>query len=246
MTQKIQIGTLEVELELKNIKHIHLSVNPPFGAVKITAPLKSNIEAIRGFAASRIGWIRAQQKKMMHQERAEPLDFITRESHYVWGKRYLLEVVEHDAAPSIELDFNKIVLKVRPSTSTEKRAETLDAWYRSLVKQASPKIMANLAPSLGVTLPRLHVQRMKTRWGSFCSKSNSIRLNSELAKKPPECLEYILAHEMAHQVEHTHGDKFRELLDRVVPKWEFSKDMLSRLPLRDEDWSSNEKGKNKG
>lgn len=236
MRDFIRVGNLEVEIEFKSIKHIHLSVNPPKGHVRISAPLKTNTEALTSFVASRIGWIRSQQKKMQEQPRAEPLEYISKESHYVWGKRYLLEVEEHDAPPHVELRFNTIVLRVRPGTSTEKRAEILDEWYRGLIKEASPAIMQKIAPALGVTLPRFRVQKMKTRWGSFCAKTNSIRVNSELAKKPPECLEYIVAHEMAHQLEHRHNAEFKEILDRIVPQWELYKDVLKRLPLRSEEW----------
>lgn len=236
MVTKIRLGRIAVDVIKKDIKNIHLSVNPPTGKVRISAPLRMDIDTIRVFAITKLSWIKSQQKKLREQERETPREYIDRESHYVWGKRYLLRVVEKDAAPGIELAHSKLILRIRPATSRERRREVLEAWYREKLKQAVPALLAKWEPVMGVKVKRFFVQRMKTKWGSCTPRTGSIRLNTDLAKKPPGCLEYIVLHEMAHLLEPTHNARFVALMDGYMPKWRFYKDELNRLPVRHEDW----------
>lgn len=236
MVTKIRLGRIAVDVIKKDIKNIHLSVNPPTGKVRISAPLRMDIDTIRVFAITKLSRIKSQQKKLREQERETPREYIDRESHYVWGKRYLLRVVEKDAAPGIELAHSKLILRIRPATSRERRREVLEAWYREKLKQAVPALLAKWEPVMGVKVKRFFVQRMKTKWGSCTPRTGSIRLNTDLAKKPPGCLEYIVLHEMAHLLEPTHNARFVALMDGYMPKWRFYKDELNRLPVRHEDW----------
>lgn len=236
MVKQIRLGRIAVDVIKKDIKNIHLSVNPPTGKVRISAPLRMDIDTIRVFAITKLSWIKNQQKKLRAQERETPREYIDRESHYVWGKRYLLKVVEKDAAPGVELAHSKLILRVRPATNRERRREILDAWYREKLKQAVPALLAKWEPVMGVKVKRFFVQRMKTKWGSCTPGTGSIRLNTDLAKKPPGCLEYIALHEMAHLLEPTHNARFVALMDGYMPKWRFYKDELNRLPVRHEDW----------
>jgi predicted metal-dependent hydrolase len=190
-----------VDVLKKDIKNVHLSVYPPTGKVRISAPLRMNLDTIRVFAISKLDWIKQQQKKLRDQERESPREYLDCESHYVWGKRYLLEVLEKDAAPKVQLQHNKIRLHLRPASSARRKQEILEAWYRERLKEAVPPLIAKWEPLLGVKVQRFLVQRMKTKWGSCNHKARSIRLNTELAKKPVECLEYIVVHEMAHLLE---------------------------------------------
>ena len=236
MSSTIQLGDIDVDVTQKNIKNVHLSVYPPTGRVRISAPLHMSLETIRVFAISKLAWIKQEQRKLREQERETPRDYVGRESHYVWGKRYLLKVVEVDAAPCVELKHSNIILKVRQKSSRAKKQEIMAQWYRSLVKDATTPLIAKWEPLLGVKVSKLFVQQMKTKWGSCNPVAKNIRLNSELAKKPPECLEYIVVHEMVHLIEATHNQKFIKLMNRFMPAWRHHRDDLNRRPLAHENW----------
>ena len=236
MAMQINLGEISVEVVKKDIKNIHLSVYPPTGTVRISAPLRMNLDTIRVFAISRLGWIKKQQQKLKKQEREAPRDYLDRESHYLWGKRYLLKVVEEDAAPRVELKHKKIILQVRSGTSRDKKKAILEEWYRERLKEVIPTLIVKWEKLMNVKVKRFIVRRMKTKWGSCNPSSKSIRLNTELAKKLPDCLEYIVVHEMAHLREPTHNSRFISLMDSVMPKWEFYREMLNRSPLRHESW----------
>ncbi len=236
MGSKISLGDFDAEVVFKKIKNVHLSVYPPHGMVKISAPLHMNIDTIRVFALTRLSWIKKQQKKLREQERETPREYIERESHFVWGKRYLLEVVEEEAPPRIELRHRTLQLHVRPHTSDEARAAIVSQWLRDHIRSALPDLIARWEPRIGVHVEKVFVQHMKTRWGSCNYKAGHIRLNTELAKKPPECLEYILVHEMAHLLEPTHNARFMALMEQFIPKWRVYRDLLNQLPVRHEEW----------
>lgn len=233
---QIDLGDMQIEVVRKDIKNLHLSVLPPKGRVRIAAPRHMNLDTIRVFAISKITWIKCQQRKMLSQQREAPREYLDRESHYVWGRRYVLKRVEREAAPSIELKHSRLVLQVRPGTDEARSQEILDSWYRDQIRAAIPDLIAKWEPVIGVKVDRVFVQRMKTRWGSCNPATRSIRLNTDLAKKPPECLEYILVHEMAHLVEPTHNARFVALMHVFLPPWQNLKGSLNELPVRHEDW----------
>lgn len=236
MVAKIELGDIPVDVVKKDIKNLHLSVYPPAGKVRISAPLRMNLDTIRVFAISKLGWIKQQQQKLQAQERETPREYLDRESHYVWGKRYLLTVIESDEMSAVEVKHNQMHLRVRPGTSDKKKQAIVEDWYRAQLKQALPALITKWEPLIGVKVARFFVQRMKTKWGSCNPTSKSIRLNTELAKKPLECLEYIIVHEMVHLREPTHNSRFIALMDSFVPKWQFYRDALNKLPVRHEAW----------
>jgi len=227
----IKLGEVAVDVVKKDIKNIHLSVYPPTGRVRISAPTRMSLETIRLFAISKLGWIKQHQKKLRQQEREAPREYLDRESHYVWGKRYLLKIVESEGAPLLELKHKSMLLSVRPGTSEEIKRDAVEAWYREQIKAAAPALIAKWEPLLGVRVHRFFVQRMKTKWGSSRPESQSIRLNTELAKKPPECLEYIVVHEMAHFLVRRHDDRFIGLMNQHLPHWKAYRDQLNSAPL---------------
>lgn len=236
MVTQFNLGEITVDVVQKDIKNIHLSVYPPSGRVRISAPLRMDIDTIRVFAIAKLGWIKGQQKKLVEQERETPREYLERESHYVWGKRYLLKIEEHDAAPKVELKHNKMILRIRPATCQERKEEIFEGWYREQLKAALPPLIAKWEVLMGVRVGRCFVQKMRTKWGSCSHDSRNIRLNTDLAKKPPECLEYIVVHELAHLLEPTHNQRFSALMDQFMPKWRFYKDQLNKLPVRHMDW----------
>ena len=234
---QINLGDIAVDVVLKDIKNLHLSVHPPTGRVRISAPKRMRIDTIRVFAISKLDWIKQQQTKLREQERETPRDYVDRESHYVWGKRYLLTVSERDEPPSIELKHSRMLLRVRPGTDEDKRQALVEEWYRERLREAVPALLARWQPLLGVRVERFFVQRMKTKWGSCNHKARTIRLNTELAKKPAECLGYIVLHELVHLVEPTHNARFVAQMDQFMPRWQLHRQVLNRLPVRREKWS---------
>ncbi len=237
MSMQLKLGDVTVDVVRKDIKNVHLSVYPPTGRVRVSAPTRMSLDTIRVFAISKLDWIKKQQEKLREQERETPREFLDRESHYVWGRRYLLKVIEVDQAPRVELKHGKMLLRVRPGSGRDKRDAIVAEWYRQQLRFALPSIVAKWEALMGVKVERVFVRQMKTRWGSCNPRSKSIRLNTDLAKKPSECLEYIVVHEMVHLLEATHNSRFVALMDQFVPRWRFYRDQLNQLPVRHEEWT---------
>lgn len=237
MVKTIQLGEISADVILKDIKNIHLSVYPPTGAVRISAPLRMDLETIRVFALTKLGWIKKQQTIFREQNRETPREYLDRESHYLWGNRYLLKIVENNSTPMVILEHSEMVLQVRPGADAEKRHSVLDKWYRQQLKEAVPPLIANWEEQLNVSAARFIIQKMKTKWGSCSRASQTIRLNLELAKKPPECLEYVIVHELTHLIEPTHNSRFLGLMSQYLPKWKFYREELNRLPVKHEEWT---------
>lgn len=236
MKSRLKLGDITVDVTLKDIKNIHLSVYPPTGAVRVSAPRHLDLDTIRVFTLSKLNWIRKQQTKLREQEREKSREYLDRESHYLWGKRYLLKVVKSDSPPEVTLKHSEIILQVRPQMGSQKRGLILNEWYRQILKDSTFPLVKKWETKLGVTTSRVIVQRMKTKWGSCTPASGIIRINLELAKKPSECLEYIIVHELLHMIEPSHNEKFITLMDKYLPKWKFYRAELNRMPVRHEDW----------
>jgi predicted metal-dependent hydrolase len=236
MEETIQIGEFAIQVTRKGIKHVHLSVHPPDGRVTLVAPTATRLEVARAYAISKLGWIRQQQNRLKNQARETPRQFIERESHYLWGRRYLLTVAHADARPCVRLDHKRITLTVRPGSSAEKRAEVMHEWHKSLLHEVVPGLIARWEAKLGVQVKRYFLQRMKTRWGGCNHRAGHIRLNTELVKKPKDLLEYVIVHEMMHLLEPTHSERFMTLLDKHYPGWREARAELNELPLSAESW----------
>lgn len=233
---KVKLGDITIDVIQKDIKNIHLSVHPPTGRVRISAPSRMALDTIRVFAISKLSWIKKQQAKLKNQEREAPREFLNRESHYFKGKRYLLKVVERDAAPRVLLKHSILELHVRPGTREEKRKTILDEWYRQQLKELVPTFIEKWEKKMNVQVNEFGIKKMKTKWGTCTREAKRIWLNLELAKKPIECLEYIVVHEMAHFLERNHNDRFISLMNEFMPKWRFHKDELNRLPVSHVNW----------
>lgn len=237
MASQIQLGGIAVDVVLKDIKNVHLSVYPPTGRVRVSAPERMSLDTIRAFCISKLDWIQQQQKKLREQEREPPREYVDRESHWLWGRRYLSTVIESEELPWIELDHSRMLLRVRPGADVQKRRAVVEEWYREQIRLEMPFLLSEWQPRIGVQSEWFYVQRMKTKWGSCNHQARTIRLNTELAKKPPECLEYIVVHELVHLLEPTHNARFVAIMDRVMPQWRHRRDVLNRLPVRREEWS---------
>ena len=208
MREVIELGDILITVTQKEIKNVHLSVHPPDGRVTMSAPKETRPEVARAYAISKINWIREQQEKLRKQARETPREFVERESHYLWGRRYLMTVIEQDSKPCVALDHERITMSVRPGSDQAKRASIIHEWHKSLLHEFIPPLIAKWELKLGVHVVAYFLQRMKTKWGSCNYNAGHIRLNTELVKKPKDLVEYVVVHEMVHLIEPTHSDRF--------------------------------------
>jgi predicted metal-dependent hydrolase len=237
MTETIQVGEIAIALTRKDIKNVHLSVYPPNGRVTLVAPSGTRLEVARAYAITRLGWIRRQRERLRAQARETPRRFIERESHYLWGRRHLLSVIERNAKPSVTVDHRRIRLAVRPGSTKPKRDAVIHAWHKALLYDALPPLIARWERKLCVRVGGFYLQRMKTKWGSCNHRSGHIRINTELVKKPKDLLEYVIVHEMVHLIEPRHSEHFITLMDKHYPSWREARAELNELPLAAQAWS---------
>jgi len=237
MKESIRLGNIAIQVTRKAIKNVHLSVHPPDGRVTLSAPENTRLEVARAYAISRLGWIRQQQEKLRDQARETPRRFVQRESHYLWGRRYLLTVVEEEAKPGVSLDHRQITLRIRPGSSENKRGEVIHDWHKRLLHGFIPSLIQTWEPKLSVNVAGYFLQRMKTKWGSCNHRAGHIRLNTELVKKPKDLIEYVVVHEMVHLIEPTHSNRFIAILSEHYPTWREARAELNDLPLAAEVWN---------
>ncbi len=235
--KELVVSGIAVQVVRKNIKNLHLAAYPPDGRVRIAVPLHVDDEAVRLAVASKITWIRKQQADYADQPRQSRREMVTGESHYVRGKRYRLNVIESSGKQAVRLRGSKLELTVRPGATAEQRFELLSRWHRDQLKAEIPKLLEKWQPLVGEAAGEWGIKKMRTRWGPCNADARRIWLNLELAKKSPECLEYIVVHELVHLIERTHNDTFKAHMDRVMPQWRLHRDTLNAAPLGHEDWS---------
>jgi predicted metal-dependent hydrolase len=236
MIEYLNVGDISIEVAFKDIKNIHLSVYPPSGQVRIAAPERMDLDTIRLYAISKMSWIRKNQKIFQNQERETPREYLNLESHYVWGQRYLLKIIEEEQAPDVELKHKHLILTIRPGADQEKREAIVSAWYRDELRDKAKPIFEKWEKTLKVNPNEIIVRWMKTKWGSCNPETKNILLNTELAKKPEICLEYIIIHELIHLIEPKHNMDFEILMDKYMPHWKEIRDELNRAPLGHVDW----------
>lgn len=227
----LELGDVSVEITRKGVKHVHLAVHPPDGRVTLVAPTGTRLDVARAYAVTKLPWIRDQRAKLRAQAREAPRRYVTRESHWLWGRRYLLVLKEREAKPEVTLDHRRITLHVRPGSTLEQRQAVVHRWHLSLLHEAVRPLVAQWERRLGVRVSRYFLQRMKTRWGGCNHAAGTVRLNTELVKKPKDLLEYVIVHEMVHLIEPNHGPRFLALLDEYYPAWREARAELNELPL---------------
>jgi predicted metal-dependent hydrolase len=232
----LSIANIEVDVVRKDIKNMHLAVYPPSGRVRLSAPLKTDLEVVRLFAISKLGWIKKHIKNFKAQPRETKRIFKSGESHFFRGKRYVLEVKEGAPKNYVELDVKKIHLFIKEDVSVEKRELILREWYRKQLKQILPELIQKWEKVIGVEADEWAVKLMRTKWGACNIEEKRIWLNLELAKKPTICLEYIIVHELVHLLERNHNDRFIHHMNTFMPKWRFHRDELNKLPVAHTDW----------
>lgn len=227
----MKIGDLLIDVVKKDIKNLHLGVYPPDGRVRIASPSKVSDESIRLFAISKLSWIKKQQAKFQAQSRQSPREYVSGESHYYKGDRYLLNVIYHQAPPKVVIrNKTYIDLYVREGSSQQQREKVLIEWYRQQLKAELPDLIAQWQQIIGVSINDWGVKKMRTKWGTCNIQAKRIWLNLELIKKPQHCLEYVIVHELVHLLERNHGDLFKAYMNKFMPNWMFYKEELNYLP----------------
>lgn len=232
----LEIGPITMQLNRKAIKNLHISVLPPDGRVRVSAPESMTETAIRMAVISRLPWIKKQQRDFAKQPRQSDREMVSGECHYLWGKRYRLNVVERSGRHEVRVGRGKIHLYVNPGTSLENKALVLSAYCRVGLKARIISLLEYWQSEIGVEAASWGVKKMKTKWGSCNTEAKRIWLNLELAKKPPECLEYILVHELVHLLERKHSERFKAYMDKFLPDWKERRNLLNRMPLAHGHW----------
>ncbi|MCK0101969.1 SprT family zinc-dependent metalloprotease [Pseudohalocynthiibacter sp. F2068] len=229
--ETIELGDLDISVTRKDVKNVHLTVHPPEGIVSLVIPLDTRLEIARAYAATRIGWIRQKQEQFRQQAREEPRHFISGESHFVWGRRRLLEVEPQQGRPEVVVSPNRIVMRVDPRASETRREGVFRSWVLSEMHRTVPRHISKWEAVLGVGPQRYFLQKMKTKWGSCNHAAQAIRINTELVKKPRDLLDYVVLHEMIHLIEPKHSDSFFAILSRHYPDWQDARRDLNEMPI---------------
>lgn len=236
---RITVSGIEVDVLRKPIKNAHLAVYPPMGRVRLAVPETMSENAIRLLVVSKLSWLKRHRVRLEAQEREPPREYVTGESHYFLGRRYLLRVEEGRAPVGVTIvNKRRMVLRVRPGATKERRARIMADWYRDELRTLASACFAQWTDTIGARPARWGIKVMRTKWGSCNHRTGSIWLNLELARKPIKCLEYIVVHELVHLLEHTHNERFLAYLDHFMPQWRVYRQTLNRLPVRHEAFES--------
>ncbi|UFU07950.1 M48 family metallopeptidase [Ruania halotolerans] len=232
----LSVRGIDIDVIYKDIKNLHIGVYPPMGRVRVAAPQRLDDVQVRLAVIQRLPWIQRQRKELRGTPRQSEREMVTGESHYVWGVRRRLKVVERPGRSHLEVDGERLVLYTPADSTADKRRENLDQWYRQQLRDVLPEVIARWEAKFEVSVPKWTIRRMKTKWGSCNRETRHIWFNVELAKKHPDCLEYIVVHEMAHYFERNHGERFTKLMDGLMPDWRRRRGELNGSPLAEETW----------
>ena len=232
----LTVRGIGIDVFFKDIKNLHIGVYPPFGRVRVAAPLRLDDDAVRLAVIQRLAWIRKQRVRLQSADRQSQREMVTGESHFLWGIRYRLKVIEQPGRVHLTVAGKRLELCVPTETCAEERRTVLDRWYRAQLKAVIPDLIATWEPAIGRTAPAWTIRRMKTKWGSCNRKTGHLWFNVELAKKHPDCLEYVIVHEMTHLLERNHTERFTVLMGKHLPDWRGRRDQLNGAPLAHEEW----------
>ena len=232
----LTVRGIGIDVIYKDIKNLHIGVYPPLGRVRVAAPLRLDDDRVRLAVIQRLPWIKKQREQLQSANRQTKREMVTGESHYVWGIRHRLKVVERPGSAHVEVDGERLLLYMPVGTDRDARLAVLQRWQREQLRQRIPALLAQWEPVIERNVTKWSIRRMKTKWGSCNRETGHIWFNLELAKKDPAHLEYIVVHEMTHLLERNHGRRFTKLMDKFLPEWRAMRDHLNGAPLADEEW----------
>lgn len=235
-SHKLRVAELEVEVVRKAIKNLHISVHPPLGRVRVAAPHAMSDDAVRRAVVTRLGWIKRQRSAFANQPRSGAPEFVSGESHWVFGRRYRLQVVEHDAPAEVSICGGRLQLRCKPGMTAAGRARVLDAWYRERLAEVVAPMFGRWCRRIGVDASGFRIKRMRTKWGTCSVRARRIWMNVEIARRPQRCVEYLLVHELVHLLEAKHGPKFVAIMDQHLPSWRRLRSLLNDGPLAHQNW----------
>ena len=227
MNTRLDIYDIGIEVTFKKIRNIHLRICPPDGRVQVSAPMRTTLAEIRDFATSKLAWIRKHRTSIVAEPRAPKKEFLDGDSLSLWGRPLTLGIEETRGRPRAQLEGDFLVLRVGPGTDIEGREKLVDFFYKEALRETVLPLLELWQARLGVRASALSIRRMKSKWGSCFPARERIGLNSELAKKSPQLLEYVLVHELVHLFEANHGPRFKSLMDRYLPNWKELRDKLN-------------------
>jgi predicted metal-dependent hydrolase len=230
----VVLAGLEIELVRKEIKNLHLAVYPPDGRIRLAAPIKTDISTLEVYIASKIPWIRKQQRAIDRQPRQSNRLFEERESHFYQGRRYLLRIAEQAQGkkPEVRIFRKKFLeLRVQQPDSFEMKRNVVESFYRAELRKTLEELIPIWEARMEVTTAKWRIKSMKTKWGSCNPDTGNLLFNLELAKQPIECVEYVVAHELAHLLERTHNGIFQALLNQHLPNWRILRERLAETPI---------------
>jgi len=231
LSETLKIGSIDIEIHRKDVKNLNITVHPPLGDVRVSVPLSMSETSMRMAIIGRLTWIKKQQADFKEQRRQSKREMISGESHYLWGKHYRLNVIERNGKHVIKKHGKWLDLYVSPNATEDNRRKVIEAFYRIELKAALDDLLVEWQKRLHVKLNAYGIRKMKTKWGSCNTDAARTLFNLELAKKPYECLEYIVVHELVHLLVRTHNDEFKALMDVYVPDWKQRKALLKNQPL---------------
>jgi predicted metal-dependent hydrolase len=214
----VTIGKFTIEVEYRRVKTMRLTVYPD-GKIKIAAPNHAIHQDIEAFVSSKKTWIEKHQDKFQNRLPIQDPSFVSGEIHFVWGIPCTLEIVERIGHPKIMAKNGKLIMSIKPGTTKEQKIVLLDKYYRNLVAEAAPKFIEKWKKPINVEINKIFYRKMKSCWGSCNYTKQTLRFNTELAKKHPECLEYVVIHEMIHIHEASHNKHFYDLMNAFYPNW---------------------------
>lgn len=233
---QLTVRGIPIEIVRKDIKNLHIGVYPPAGRVRVATPTHLDNDRVRLAVIQRLSWIKKRRNQFQTATRQTPREMVTGESHYVWGKRLRLKVVERPGRGHVEVEGDRLLLYVPEGLDPAGRLKVLQQWQRAELKRVVPGLIEQWEQTIGRTVPQWGIKRMKTKWGSCNRETGHMWFNLELAKKHPHSLEYVVVHEMAHLIERKHGEAFAKLMDSLLSDWRVRRDALNAAPLADEAW----------
>ena len=234
----ITVSGVRVEIVRKDIKNLHLGVYPPHGRVRVAAPLRVSDEAVRLAVIGKLAWVKRQRAQFEAQPRQSEREMVSGESHYFLGRRHRLRLIQHEGPAKVTVRGKSIIeMRVRPEMEPRQREWVLHRWYRQQLRQIIEPLLERWQATLEVQMAECRIKKMKTKWGTCNADARRIWLNLELAKKPGQCTEYVLVHELVHLRERHHTDCFVAIMDRSLPQWRTLREELNAAPLAHEMWT---------
>lgn len=221
------VKEIEIKVEKKNIKNIHLYVKPPHGEVLVTCPANCSDERIELFVRSKIGWIKKRREEFNNQIRQTTREYVSGESVFLLGRQYYLKVKDASQKYCIAIDGEYIDYEVRKGATIEQKSACFTEWYREIFRKELGRLIPKWEKITGLKCNSYKIVNMKSKWGSCISQKREIILNLKLVKRDVMCIEYVILHEMMHFLEHKHNKNFIALLEKYMPNWEIVKDQLN-------------------